>query len=383
MTLRIERTFGTFVFTFVLIFFAVLGCTSSQSKKLADKNGSDVFDPRSSLEAPKVLPEAMLSSENVFSRIAFGSCVDQTLPQPVWNQILSARPELYLSLGDNVYISKYRTETFQSAYEKQLGVSEFINFRNLVPMLSIWDDQDYGQNDGDFTNPKKDEAKEYFLKFFSLTREILAEANKGYPKEGLYYSKILGPSGKRIQIIFLDVRWYRSPWTKISQEGFEYKPDDSPDKTMLGDEQWKWLESQLQISGIRSRVLVSGIQVLNTDDTFEKWGNFPKERDRLLDLLFQSQRKSKAPVVILSGDRHAGEISVLKRGGQKLVDVTASAINKPSTREAKNSLRQGAHEKNPNFGLMTFNWSKKTLDLEVVDEKGKVVSRQKLALSPN
>ena len=37
------------------------------------------------------------------SRIAFGSCVEQDEPQPVWASVLAVSPELMILLGDNVY----------------------------------------------------------------------------------------------------------------------------------------------------------------------------------------------------------------------------------------------------------------------------------------
>ncbi len=36
-------------------------------------------------------------------RIAFGSCATQARPQPIWDAVVAARPELTLLLGDNIY----------------------------------------------------------------------------------------------------------------------------------------------------------------------------------------------------------------------------------------------------------------------------------------
>lgn len=37
------------------------------------------------------------------SRIAFGSCSREDLPQPLWMPIVNQRPGLWIWLGDNVY----------------------------------------------------------------------------------------------------------------------------------------------------------------------------------------------------------------------------------------------------------------------------------------
>ena len=37
------------------------------------------------------------------TRVAFGSCANQDLPQPIWDAVLDYRPELFIFAGDNVY----------------------------------------------------------------------------------------------------------------------------------------------------------------------------------------------------------------------------------------------------------------------------------------
>ena len=39
----------------------------------------------------------------VLSRIAFGSCAWQDKPQPIWDAVVGVKPDIYLSLGDNIY----------------------------------------------------------------------------------------------------------------------------------------------------------------------------------------------------------------------------------------------------------------------------------------
>ena len=36
-------------------------------------------------------------------RIALGSCAHQDRPQPIWEKVIAARPDLFLFLGDTVY----------------------------------------------------------------------------------------------------------------------------------------------------------------------------------------------------------------------------------------------------------------------------------------
>ena len=46
---------------------------------------------------------ALSQNRPPLSRIAFGSCANQAMGQPIWDAVLSYRPDLFLFCGDNVY----------------------------------------------------------------------------------------------------------------------------------------------------------------------------------------------------------------------------------------------------------------------------------------
>ena len=88
----------------------------------------------------------------------------------------------------------------------------------------------------------------------------------------------------------LDTRYFRSPLKrrpilKKSNLG-RYEPDYNPAKTMLGQAQWKWLEMALKREA-DLRILGTSIQLLAESPGWERWGNLPLERQRLLNLLAQ------------------------------------------------------------------------------------------------
>jgi len=69
--------------------------------------------------------------------------------------------------------------------------------------------------------------------------------------------------------------------------------------------------------------------VIADQHCFEKWGNFPNERLRLFALIRESGAKN---IVLLSGDRHLGEISRLPADypggtGFDLFEVTSSPLS--------------------------------------------------------
>ena len=106
-----------------------------------------------------------LSSEYV---IGFGSCLHQDYPQPIWEQVKKQSPNLFIMLGDNVYGDTYgNINNLNNAYQKQKLVLE--KFKLNLPFLAIWDDHDFGKNDGGNEYIFKNSSKKLFLKLARST----------------------------------------------------------------------------------------------------------------------------------------------------------------------------------------------------------------------
>jgi alkaline phosphatase D len=206
----------------------------------------------------------------------------------------------------------------------------------------------------------------------------------------------LGPVGKRVQVILLDTRMFRSPLKKDPANPKVTIPNTDPDATILGEEQWVWFERRLR-EPAEIRVVVSSIQLIANEHGSEKWDNFPKERARFLELLRRTQTMG---VVVISGDRHLAELSLLTPADgapYPLYDLTTSGLNQPIPQksEPKESNpkapepnqaapkkpqpnRYRLHERpytGSNFGLMRVKWDgpNPSLRLEVCGLEGEVV----------
>ena len=290
------------------------------------------------------------------TRIAFGSCANQDLPQPIWDAVLDYRPELFIFAGDNVYgdLTPGAAGTpLAEAYARAAQVPGYREIRATVPVLATWDDHDYGQNDagGDFA--RKDEAKALFLDFWQIP-----EIDPRRGREGIYHSTTFGPEGMRLQVILLDTRSFRSPLIPTDQLGAagkeRYLPDPDPAKTMLGDAQWQWLRAPLE-QPAEVRLIVSSVQVLAESHGWERWGNLPRERERLLALITDT---AAGNVIFLSGDRHVGGLYHRPAAGaQGLHEITSSGLNMayPGAAEA-GPLRLGAVYGAANFGTIDIDW---------------------------
>ncbi|GEO13848.1 alkaline phosphatase D family protein [Microvirga aerophila] len=335
-----------------------------------------------------LVPARLLAQDvpSLLLRIAFGSCADEEKPQPIWDAILAYQPQLFLFAGDNVYgdVRQGRNvpdaellQSLQESYAQAGRVPGMARLRSTIPYLATWDDHDYGKNDAGADFAGRHEAQRLFLQFWNVP---LTDAR--HRREGVYHSQTFGPDGQRVQVILLDTRFFRSslkPTDQRNAAGRErYLPDDDPSKTMLGEAQWSWLAERLR-EPADLRLIVSSIQVVAEGHGWERWGNLPRERQRLYDLI---RATAAGGVILLSGDRHVGGLyGEATDVSYPLVEITSSGINQvfPGNREAGPN-RLGAVYGAPNFGTIDVDWWERTVTLSLRSENGEPVRRQVVRL---
>ena len=299
-----------------------------------------------------------LSSEYV---IGFGSCLHQDYPQPIWEQVKKQNPNLFIMLGDNVYGDTYgNIDNLNNAYQKQKLVLE--KFKLDFPFLAIWDDHDFGKNDGGNEYIFKNSSKQLFLKYWKIPEDDIR-----HQRDGLYFEKILYFKHGTVQILILDTRYFRSSLLKnqkVDKNGMgHYLPNYDLKKTMLGKIQWKWLIKALEREA-DVRIIGTSIQLLAEGHGWERWGNFPHQRKKLLKLLAKT---SKNKVIVISGDRHLGGIyKLISRNGATIYEITSSSMNMPSRIQHENGpLRIGDIYTRENFGIIRIDLKKKRIKIEL------------------
>jgi len=323
------------------------------------------------VDMPVAGPNPALSPATTLIRIAVGSCNHQSASQHMWAQIAAQNPQLFLMIGDNVYGDNgwdgdAGLASLRSAYALQASHPEFAAFRAKVPMQAVWDDHDFGLNDAGGSFPFRGWSETLFETFWGSSDAVKA-------RPGVYESTITGPEGKRVQVILLDTRFFRSDlkragWTKDRPPLGSYLPDADAGKTVLGEAQWAWLAGELA-KPADLRIVVSSTQVLTTAHQFEGWTNFPAERTRLLDLL---GRRARSGLVLLSGDRHAGGIYKVDHGGETIRELTSSSLNlafgddiERATQREPDPARVGKFYPIENYGLVDIDWKAKRVTISL------------------
>ena len=272
-------------------------------------------------------------SEKCF-KLAFGSCFKMYghRSSKIFDEIGKNNPDAFLWLGDVAYLDQWTVldhmwynekdliKKFRIKWEQSVNDHYYVNFKNKIGkenIYSIWDDHDYGIDNGDKNWEMKDVAKDLFLEYMG---EPLDSAR--WARNGLYESYRLS---KNIQLIILDNRYNLMPPEEAKNADF---------KDSFGEEQWEWFEKQISNSDAKIVIIGSGIQFVDQYKAFIKEEYFgiehiyPDSTKRIYEVL---RKYNKSGVFFQSGDIHSGEINIddcsEKILGYKTVDFTSSGLD--------------------------------------------------------
>jgi alkaline phosphatase D len=282
--------------------------------------------------------------------IAFGSCNKMNMPQTMWQHVIANNPQLWVWLGDIIYADTTDMRALAAHYKRLKTTADYKKMRAKTQIIGVYDDHDYGINDGCGDYPLKKGAKKCLMDFLDVPMNSVLRK-----REGAYSSYTFGKGAQRIKVIVMDTRYFRDTLQKDPTKQRRYVPN--MEGQMLGEQQWKWLEKELSSSTANLNILCSSVQVIADDHGYEKWGNFPNERKRLLSLITHTKPKN---LLILSGDRHMAEVSKMQLEGlpYPLYDFTSSGMTHiRSGLVESNRFRVGDMIVKKNFGVLKISWN--------------------------
>jgi len=315
-------------------------------------------------------------------RIAFGSCAREDKPQPIWEAVLASAPDLFIFLGDNIYGDTRDAAILRTKYAQLAAQPGFRRLCERVPILAIWDDHDYGENDAGTEYPLKRESQRIFCDFWGEPPYSLRRS-----RDGIYDALTFGAEGRRLQILLPDLRFNRTPirkldlgnqsyedWSKnLEQQGAEvpgpYQRNPDVAASMLGDAQWQWLEQQLAIPA-DARILASSLQVVADFPGWEAWINYAEDHQRLLEAI---RRHRADGLICISGDTHYAEVSCLTtHAPYPLWDFTSSGLTEVWPVTPPNARRIGGVLRDTNFGLINIDWfgARPSMLWQAIDGRG-------------
>jgi len=252
--------------------------------------------------------------------IAIGSCffladADPTYPGQdygggfgIFHAIADMKPSMMLWLGDNLYLQQsdlFDPQSMAARYRRQREFEPLQVLLTATAHLAIWDDHDFGPNDGDTSYVFKGETLKLFTRY--------------WPNPSFGLPDVAGAFGAArygdVLFFLLDDRYYRYP---------DHWPE-GPDKTMFGARQLEWLKQAL-VSAPRNaiKIIAAGGQFWSRPNRFEGWHQFAAERRAFAEWL-NAQRIDG--VLFVSGDRHFSELLKIDRpGAYPLYEFTSSPL---------------------------------------------------------
>lgn len=251
----------------------------------------------------------------VLEKITFGSCNKHDKAQPLWDKVVEINPDIWIWLGDAVYADTRifpmmwipsSLETMKGRFDAQRNNSKYQNLLQTTSVIGVWDDHDYGNNNGGKSYLNRLQSQGIYLDFLDEPKDSVRRK-----REGLYVSYSYGIPGKIVKVILLDVRSH--------YEGGLF----SKNCDMLGKEQWDWLKDQLEDASADLTIIGNGLQVLSDIPFSEKWMSCRSNLDRLIWLTQQYPR-----VIFLSGDVHFSEVNCYNATstGYPLYEFTSSGL---------------------------------------------------------
>lgn len=251
-------------------------------------------------------------------KFAICSCMDDAHhDSAIWNDLSGHRPDMIFFIGDAVYADKEvhslaeaRPVTLWRRFAESMQVLEIYHQRRLTPILAVWDDHDFGNNDtNSHEYPFTAESKKNFLAYFPQDPAYCRFLKSG---PGISNRFVIDDH----QIILMDDRTFRFP----SRQGGRWGH--------WGQAQERW--ALQQISRHRGTTwLMNGSQFFPSVVWKESVSrNHPEQLAGFVAEL----RKLRRPVLFASGDVHYSEISRLEPDllGFESFEVTSSSIHSTS-----------------------------------------------------
>ena len=302
--------------------------------------------------------------------LGFGSCNKTHLDQSYWQVIDQEKLDAWIWLGDIVYADSDNPQVIERKFNQLKKNKNYEHFRNKNQIYGVWDDHDYGSNDGTKFFSAKDASRDILFDFLDVPKKHQSRNHKG-----AYQSYRISSNKISVRLILLDVRYFRDKLKKGYSDESRYIADDKAD--ILGEDQWIWLGRELNNAEEDVILIGSGTQVIPQDHPFEKWSNFPTARDRLFQLIRNNADKK---IILISGDRHMAEVSAVAiLPNEFLYEITSSGLT--------HAWSDGGYEKNDfrirqlirqqNYGLLRIERSNnevtisaqiKAIDGRLIDE---------------
>lgn len=275
-------------------------------------------------------------------RIAMMSCASLAHLKKqarIWKEVPALKPDLIFFNGDIVYANSKLSTVVREPEKPHRALNRYVRtwesvdlyrLETLIPLLTVWDDHDYGVNNGDSTHPYKDEMTVIFRSFYPLPEG----EERLRPGEGVSF-----------RAHFFGMDFYFFDNRTFAVEG----------RTQWGEEQERWFAEDYPARPFPAW-LVNGTCFLKYTRLIESVEKFARPSlERLRAIL----RNTGKPCALFSGDIHASQVQKIPREifGFETYELTSSAMH--------SSDAMFIHRRGPEDGQLFYEGSQNFLFLDV------------------
>lgn len=243
-----------------------------------------------------------------------GYCRDPETGWYIFETMQAQNPDFFLITGDSVYVDSACTEPnnvagsegpfqdlegFRNRYAYHLADASYASFLAQTPVYVTWDDHEIVDDFGGQSLSR-------------LNADMLAEGTQAFfeywpIQEAPIYRSF--QYGAHAEFILLDTRSYRDP-----NVNWDPHPRTLTPKTMLGEEQFAWLQETLASSEATWKFIVTSTPLSYPTgfpqpevDGRDGWADYTENsgyETELMSLLFYIESQNIHNVVFLTGDTH-------------------------------------------------------------------------------
>jgi len=218
-------------------------------------------------------------------RLVFTSCARTGSNGQVFDAIRALDPDVFVSLGDFHYGDVFvdDVDDYRQVFDVQLTRPAQAALYRSTPIAYVWDDHDYGPNNSNRDAPGRGAAMIAY-------REYVPHYDLAGPESAIFQAFTIGTT----RVVMTDARSARVPQSD----------PDTPIKTMLGEEQRRWLLSELERSAADHDLVIWANPVPWVDPAApgaDSWAGYDAERRIIADHIALVGIDN---LVMVSGDAH-------------------------------------------------------------------------------
>lgn len=257
----------------------------------------------------------------------------------IWREVPPLKPDLIFFSGDIVYANSKFSTVIREPEKPHRALARYIQtwetvdlyqLETLIPLLAVWDDHDYGMNNGDASHPYKAEMTEIYRLFYPLPQG----EDRLLPGEGVSFrAHFFG-----MDFYFLDNRSFAVP-----------------ERTVWGEAQEAWFAEDYSSRPFPAWI-VNGTCFLKYTRWIESVEKFARPS---LERLRQLMKNKGKPCALWSGDIHASQVQRIPSEifGFETYEFTSSAMHSTDA--------MFIHRRSPEDGQLFYQGSQNFLYADV------------------